>query len=95
MTRSTTVESKRELIEVIVKMRGADGTLMGSQEPPLQQRRNQVNAGQQFVRRFRVIIQERDAMAVAMRLEPIVTQPPIVGDGEKLVHFGDPHGPTS
>ena len=77
MTRSTTVESKRKLVEIIVKMSGADGTLMGSQEPPLKQRRNEMNPGQQFVSRFWMIAQECDAMAVAMRLQPIVTQPPI------------------
>src|SRR5262249_56144213 len=84
MTRATTVESKRELVEVVVEMSRAHGALMRTVEPSLEQRRDQVDAWQQVGAQL-VVAEKRDAMPIAMRLQPFVAEPGVgVDDGPRL-----------
>ena len=47
--RGPAVESKRVFVEVVVQMLMTDSALMGSQQPPLQQRGDCVAEGQQII----------------------------------------------
>ena len=49
-TRRSTIESKRELVEVIVKVLSTHGTLMRAKQPSFQQRCNTVYARHKFAR---------------------------------------------
>jgi len=77
MARPPTVEPERELVEVIVQMGRADGPLMRAQKPALEERRDEVSAWQQLIRRFRMVAEKGDAMPVAMRLQAVVPEPAI------------------
>ena len=51
-------------------MCGADGALMGAQQPPLEQGRDEMNARQQLVRRLGMLGEARNPVPVAVRLRP-------------------------
>ena len=55
MARTATVEAERELVEVVVEMGRAHGALMGAQEPPLEQGRDEMDTRQQLGRRLGVV----------------------------------------
>src|SRR5215471_14830156 len=46
MPRPSTIEAERKLIEVVVEMRGAHGALVRSQQPPLEERHDQMHSRQ-------------------------------------------------
>ena len=58
-------------------MCGAAGALMGAQQPPLEQGRDEMNARQQLVRRLGVLGQVRNPVPVAVRLHAVVARPAI------------------
>lgn len=74
MSGCAPVEAECELVEVIVQMGHADGTLMRAKEPPFEQGNHTVNPGQQVRRRFLASFEECDLMPVAMFLETIITE---------------------
>ena len=51
-TRSAAVESKRELVQVVVQVGGTDGALVRTQQPSLEQGGDAVCPGQQVVSHF-------------------------------------------
>ena len=75
--RSAPIEPKGELVEVVVQVLETYGSLMGAQQPALQQRDDPMNARQQFGRRFLLAPQEGDPVAVAVPLQGLVAQPPV------------------
>ena len=42
------IEAEHELVEVVVQMRVVDGTLVGAEHPPLEQRGDSMHGGQQL-----------------------------------------------
>src|SRR5215472_7403122 len=75
--RIPSVETKREFIQVVVEVLPADRTLVGAQQPPLQQRGYQMNARQQVRRRFLPSLQEGDTVPVALSFQGIVSRPAV------------------
>src|SRR5213593_3239373 len=47
--RSPSVEPKRELVQIVVQMFGTDGTLVGTQQPSLEQGSDAVGPGEQVI----------------------------------------------
>ena len=75
------VEPERELIEVIAQMLLGNSAMMYSQEPPLDQRRHLVNAGQYRLRSLLPLAsQSRWVMDVSDFFEPVITVPSIRND---------------
>src|ERR1700730_18412477 len=72
-----TVEAERELVQVVVQMRLAHGTLMGPQQPALEQRRDAVDARKTLHRQILPPAQQGDPMTIASCLEPVVVVPPV------------------
>jgi len=77
MPRPSTVEAERELIEVVVEMRGAHGALVRSQQPPFEQRHDQMDPRQHRALLFGMIGDKRDAMSVPVSLHAVVTEPAV------------------
>ena len=67
----------REFVEVVFQVLMAHCSLMSSQNPALQQRRDPVHARHQFRRGFLLALQEGYFMRVASPSERIVVDPPV------------------
>ena len=61
-TRVPSIETKRELVQVVVQVFPAYRALVRAQQPTLQQRGHQMNSRQQFRCRFLLALQECDAV---------------------------------
>lgn len=72
-SRRATVEAKRVLVEVVRKMRGTDRPLVGSKQPPLEKRGDQMRQLQ--------IAWRNDAARVAVPRQWVVSSP-VVGDDD-------------
>src|ERR1035441_5371051 len=60
------IETERELIQVVVEMLLADRALVGSHQPPLEERDHSMDSRQQFQRGLLLAPQEGDLMRVAV-----------------------------
>ncbi len=74
---SPAIESECKLVQVILKMTMIHGTLMGSHQPPLEQRNNSMNSRHQFTGRFLVSAEEADSMDVTFSSQRIIPRPGI------------------
>ena len=77
VSQAAAIESKCELVEVIVEVGGADGPLMGAQQPALEQRHDKMHTWQELVRRLGMVADKRDAVPVAVRLDAVVADPAV------------------
>src|SRR3972149_734682 len=68
------VEPKGELVEVVVEMLGAYGSLMSPHQPPLEERHHPVDAGQQLGGSS---LSDRDLMAVTFAVHAEVPFPAV------------------
>ncbi len=57
-TRTPSIETKREFVEVVVEVLFADRTLVRARQPAFQQRSRQMNSRQQFRGRFLLSLQK-------------------------------------
>src|ERR1017187_2267850 len=73
----TTVEPKREFVEVVFQVLMAYRSLMSSQDPALQQRCDSVYPRHQFRRGVLLTFQEGYVMRVARPFNRIVADPPV------------------
>ena len=71
--RCSAIKSERELVEVVVQMRGPDRSLIGTHQPALQKRRHQV-------RQFQLI--RRDHLASTAYLGNLGIALEVVGDDQ-------------
>jgi hypothetical protein len=78
--RSPSVEAKRELVQIVVEILVADGSLMGSEQPTFEERDNLVHSRHQFRRSLLLTTQKRDLVRIALALQWEVAQPPISVD---------------
>ena len=74
MARRAPVEAERELVQVVIQVRPRYGPLVRAEEPPFQQGHHAMDPRQQLRGRFLPPLQERDAVAVAVLLQPVVAQ---------------------
>src|SRR4051794_18319689 len=65
MSRPSSVESKRELVEVVVQMHLADRAMMGAEQPAFEQRHDAVHARQQLGGELVMAAQVRNAMVIS------------------------------
>src|SRR3989475_2807180 len=76
-SRSASVESKGELLQVVIEVLVTDRPLMGPDQPPFEQRYHKVNPGHQFGRRFLLAAKESNRMSVALLVQRLVSEPPV------------------
>jgi hypothetical protein len=79
------LKPERELVEVIVQMCGADRALVRAKQPPLEQGRDQVHAGERAGRQSGVL-GDGHAVAIAFRGQARMALPPVGVD--QAVGFG-------
>ena len=72
-----TVEPEREFVEVVIEMVVADGTLVGSQEPALEQRGNAVDPRHGLVSWVIGVFHSGDLMKVTQCFDPGVASPAV------------------
>ena len=75
------VESERELVEVIIQMLAGDSTLVGAQQPPLQQGRHTVHARQQDRSRFATSADHPGSVQISERVQSFVALPSVCDHG--------------
>ena len=78
LARAAPVEAEGELVEVEVELVRPGGALVGAEEPPLQQRRNAVDAGHRDVRRVAAGVETGRVVEIAVVAEPAVAVPVVV-----------------
>src|ERR1035437_4137819 len=71
------VEAEGEFVKIELQVLLADRALVRTQNPSLQQRRDQVNPGQQFRSGFLLAFHHRDLMDVALLFDRRVALPPV------------------
>src|SRR5438128_431659 len=71
------VEAECELVQVVVQMCRAHSTLMGPEQPTLEQRDDAVHPWQTLRCQVVSSSQQRDPMAIALGFQPVVAVPPI------------------
>ena len=76
-TRVSSIETKRELVHVVLQVVPADRTLVRAQQPALQQRRHTMNPRQQLRRGFLLFLQECDAVTVALPFQGKLPDPAV------------------
>src|SRR2546422_3119773 len=72
-----TVKAERKLIQIEVQVLQADRTLVGSDQPALQQRDHQMHPGQEFGCRLLAPLQHRHSVSVSFHLQTGVSFPPV------------------
>src|SRR2546426_5318731 len=72
-----TVKAERKLIQIVVQVLQADRTLVGSDQPALQQRDHQMHPGQEFGCRLLAPLQHRHSVSVSFHLQTGVSFPPV------------------
>jgi hypothetical protein len=72
MSRAAVVEAERELRQVVVEVLGADGALVGAEQPALEQRGDPVDTRHDHVRRVACMRDRGRVVDVASAAEPVV-----------------------
>ncbi len=80
-SRSASVETERELIQVVVRMLRGRGALVGADNPTLEQADNQVNVGQGDVCRVATGPDADRLVVIAGCCKPLVAAPGVGEDG--------------
>jgi len=83
---SSAIESEGELIQIVVQVFLSDGPLMGSEQPPLQQGDDLVNAGQQLRGSLLFARDDRDLVLVAYPFQGHVSLPAVGVDDAPTLH---------
>ncbi len=77
VARTSAVESKRELVQVVVEMRLRHRPLMGAEQPAFEQRDDAVHPWKLGDRQVGVALKQRDAMPIAVCFQAVVPMPAV------------------
>ncbi len=72
-----TVEAERKLVEVVIQMLFADGSLIRPKNPSFQERGHSVHTGHQFVCRLAALAENCDFVGVALLGDIVIALPPV------------------
>lgn len=68
--RCAAVEPERELVAVTIQVSWTDRALVGAKNPPLQERRNTMTAGQQVTRRHLGPLEDSNLVSISFPSKP-------------------------